>query len=57
MKNISVFRLQSDDFEEMREALYSWDHEYNQIGSGPFAGSIVNAEIGSISIFSNQWNL
>jgi AraC family ethanolamine operon transcriptional activator len=53
--NINTFHLESNDFEEMREALSDWDHEYHQVGPGAFSGSIFHVQTGSISIFRNRW--
>ena len=54
-KNINTFYLESNDFEEMREALSDWDHEYHQVGPGAFRGSILYVQTGAISIFRNRW--
>ena len=52
---ISTFSLESQDFEEMNQALSAWDHEYQQISPGAFRGSLFHTQIGSLGIFRNRW--
>ncbi len=53
--NIETYRLQSQDFTEMQDVLSGWDHEYRQISSGAFRGSLLHSQIGSLGIFHNRW--
>ncbi|MDH3600104.1 MAG: helix-turn-helix domain-containing protein [Candidatus Tectomicrobia bacterium] len=53
--NIDVFSLESQDFEEMQQALSAWDHQYQQISPGAFHGSLLHTQMGSLGIFRNRW--
>lgn len=55
MGSISTFQLKSHSFEEMKESLSRWDHEYHQMGPGPFTGSIFHVQADDFSIFRNRW--
>jgi AraC family ethanolamine operon transcriptional activator len=50
-----IFSLESQDFEEMGQALDRWDHRYEQISPGAFRGNIFATQIGSLGIFRNRW--
>jgi AraC family ethanolamine operon transcriptional activator len=53
--DINVFSLESQNFEEMQQALSAWDHQYQQISPGAFHGSLFHTQIGSLGIFRNRW--
>jgi AraC family ethanolamine operon transcriptional activator len=53
--NTTIFELESDDFEEMEQALGGWDHCYRQMSPGKFHGSLLHTQTGSLGIFRNRW--
>lgn len=53
--NLDVFHLQTQQFEEMEQALSSWDHEYRQMSSGSFRGELQHTLAGKCGIFRNRW--
>lgn len=53
--DISVFHLESREFEELEQALDSWDHRYRQMSPGAFRGKLQHTQVGSCGIFHNRW--
>jgi len=47
--------LQTDDFEELREAATDWDQQYYQMSPGRFEGGIDLTQVGSRQIFRERW--
>ena len=50
-----VFALESRDFAEMEAAIGGWDHQYQQVGSGDFRGSLLFTQNDSLQILHNRW--
>jgi AraC family ethanolamine operon transcriptional activator len=50
-----VAKIEARDFEEMREALVGWDHQYDQIGEGQFDGELLYSQLGELQISRNLW--
>lgn len=53
--DISVFHLESQQFEEMEQALSAWDHKYRQMSPGGFRGVLQHTPAGECGIFRNRW--
>ena len=53
--DICVFHLESREFEEMEQALSSWDHQYRQMSAGAFRGMLRHTQVGDCGIFHNRW--
>ena len=52
---IQIYTLESQDFLEMEATLSGWDHQYRQIASGAFHGSIFHTQTDSLGIFRPRW--
>lgn len=53
--DISIFQLESQQFEEMEQALSAWDHKYRQMSPGDFRGVLQHTQVGDCGIFRNRW--
>jgi AraC family ethanolamine operon transcriptional activator len=51
----TVAKVETQNFEEMKETLTGWDHQYDQIGKGPFDGSLLFSQIGTLQLSRNRW--
>jgi AraC family ethanolamine operon transcriptional activator len=48
-------KVESADFEEMRETLTGWDHRYSQLDDGAFEGSVLFSQLDKLQISRNKW--
>jgi AraC family ethanolamine operon transcriptional activator len=55
MDTTQIVSLETRHFEEMQQALNTWDHEYRQISPGEFHGSLLLTQTASVGIFRNRW--
>jgi hypothetical protein len=55
MDTTQIVSLETRHFEEMQQALNTWDHEYRQISPGEFHGGLLLTQTGSLGIFHNRW--
>lgn len=52
---VIVADIWTSDFDEMREALLGWEHQYRQIEAGRFRGRLLFSQVRELQISRNVW--
>jgi hypothetical protein len=50
-----VARVETSNFDLLRETLEGWDHQYRQVGKGWFNGSVLLSQFDGLQVSRNHW--